>query len=42
MVRGEAIKASFLIYGHTVFALHCTGGKWKGFRAWNELHKCYE
>lgn len=40
MLHGEQIKANFLFYGHTVFALHCHA--WKGFRAWNNLYQRWE
>ena len=41
MLRGEQIKANFLFYGHTVFALHCRE-HWRGFRVWNGLRNRYE
>lgn len=40
MLRGEQIKGNFLLYGHTVFALHCRA--WRGFRIWNRLHQRYD
>jgi hypothetical protein len=52
MLRGEQIKANFLIYGDSTFSLNCTctmldrrAGEvksWRGFRAWNGLHQQYE
>ena len=48
ILRAEQIKGNFLLYGQTVFALHCCGRfidgtpTWRGFRAFNNLRKSYE